>query len=550
MASYTVSNYTIRYFYLNVGEPFGFIPFCAVVIADSWADEINLNDTITLPSGTVLEDLRVFNSTFPSVISPGGSQSQFNSSTFKNYTYPLTSEGNFHVKVSRTWFSSTANLVYQFYIPSSIEGYFTSDTLESNRSNGRVGLIAILMTDDGEILNFFRVDITNGGNSFTSIADNNGLGYGCVNANSTIYQGNTVTVKGKVNWLDLEYYDPAIETDPYTDGGESAPDGGNGNFTRIGNDVDFDPLPTVSAVDTGFLTIYNPSAAQLKNLATYMWTNPLFDLENWKKLFADPMDAIIGLSLIPVAIPSSGSRSLVIGNIDTGVTLTLAASQWVQVNCGSVHVAPYWKAYLDYDPYTQIEIALPYIGTKPLRSDDVIGKTLTVKYNIDILSGACVCEIMCSNASRSSVLYRYMGSCATQVPITGQNWNNIITGVLTTIGGMAASYSGSSVGALMSAGNAANSITDITKPHIERSGAVSGSGGLMGNQKPYLIFTFPRQCLPAGQKHFIGYPSYITEFFTDLRGYTEIDSVHLEGIPATDSEIAEIETLLKGGVIF
>lgn len=47
-----------------------------------------------------------------------------------------------------------------------------------------------------------------------------------------------------------------------------------------------------------------------------------------------------------------------------------------------------------------------------------------------------------------------------------------------------------------------------------------------------------------------GYPSYITAKLGDLEGYTEIDSIHLENIGATESELSEIESILKGGVIF
>jgi hypothetical protein len=36
---------------------------------------------------------------------------------------------------------------------------------------------------------------------------------------------------------------------------------------------------------------------------------------------------------------------------------------------------------------------------------------------------------------------------------------------------------------------------------------------------------------------------------SELKGYAVIESIHLSGIPATEGEIAEIETLLKAGVI-
>lgn len=71
----------------------------------------------------------------------------------------------------------------------------------------------------------------------------------------------------------------------------------------------------------------------------------------------------------------------------------------------------------------------------------------------------------------------------------------------------------------------------------------------MSVQSPYLIVERPRQSLAKGYNTFEGYPSNITSRLGDLSGYTAVESVHLEGINATDSEISEIESLLKGGVI-
>ena len=58
-----------------------------------------------------------------------------------------------------------------------------------------------------------------------------------------------------------------------------------------------------------------------------------------------------------------------------------------------------------------------------------------------------------------------------------------------------------------------------------------------------------RQALPAKQNEFMGYPAFITSTLAELTGYTEVDSIHLENVDATDAELSEIETLLKGGVI-
>lgn len=348
--------------------------------------------------------------------------------------------------------------------------------------------------------------------------------------------------------------EPSPEPDPYDPGGDSGPGGGEGDFDGTGDDIEIPTLPTLSATDTGFITLFNPSLAQLRQLAGYMWSS--LDLNAFRKIFADPMDCILGLSIVPVAIPNGSTQPVKVGNISTGVSMTVAASQYVEVDCGSLNVNEYWGAYLDYDPYTKAEIYLPYIGTHPLAVDDIMKKTVTVKYHVDILSGACTAFVKCGG----SVLYEFIGQCSSSIPVTGNDWTNVINGVLSiagaigtmvATGGLSAPISaGTAASALAGAGTIASTAINTMKPSVEKSGAMAGTGGMLAVQTPYLILTRPRQALPAGQSAFMGYPSFMNEYLGMISGYTEVESVHLTGIPATDAELQEIETLLMKGVIF
>lgn len=332
--------------------------------------------------------------------------------------------------------------------------------------------------------------------------------------------------------------------DPYGDDGYSEGAGGNGNLDGTGDDIDIPGLPTLSATDTGFISLFNPSLAELKNLASYMWTG-LFDVNTLRKLFADPMDCILGLSLVPVAVPNGGTREVSVGNISTGINMTIAARQFVEVDCGSINVNEYWGAYLDYEPYTKAEIYLPYIGTHPIAIDDIMGKTVKVVYHVDIMSGSCTAYVKCGG----SVLYSFIGQCSLSIPITGNDWTNVINGALniaTSIGTMVATGGASApTGASEIASTAINSL----KPSIEKSGSMSGTGGMMAVQTPYLILTRPRQALPQNQNKFMGYPSFITSNLSALSGFTVMEHIHLHGMSATDEELREIESLLKEGVI-
>lgn len=344
------------------------------------------------------------------------------------------------------------------------------------------------------------------------------------------------------------YWDGSIfnpSTDPFDPGGTSEPGGGEGTFDDESEPIDFPDLPELSAASTGFITLFNPTLTELTALATYMWTNSLFDLDTWKKIFADPMDAILGLTIVPVDVPAAGQRAVTVGNISTGISMTAAATQYVAVDCGTLTVEEYWGAYLDYDPFTKAEIYLPYIGTHAIAVDDIMGKDVHVKYHIDILSGACAAFIKCGE----SVLYTFVGQCASSIPITGSDMTNVINGIITaaaSIGSMVATGGASAPVAVPAL--ASTAVNDM-KPTVEKSGGMAGTGGMLGIQTPYLILSRPNQCIPARQNEFMGYPSFITSKLGSLSGYTEVETVHLSGLSCTDEELSEAESLLKSGVI-
>ena len=79
-----------------------------------------------------------------------------------------------------------------------------------------------------------------------------------------------------------------ITDDPYSTQENETPPGGYGPFDYGSDDVLPPSLPSSSAAQVGFVSLWNPSAQEMKDLADYLWTGT-FDLTNFKKLFTDPM---------------------------------------------------------------------------------------------------------------------------------------------------------------------------------------------------------------------------------------------------------------------
>lgn len=354
--------------------------------------------------------------------------------------------------------------------------------------------------------------------------------------------------------LEIDFYTNHLpiditSTDPYADAGDSGPGGGEGTFDYTGNPPGgWDPslVPDISATDTGFVTLFNPTIAELQSLSNYLWSSA-FDLNTFKKIFNDPMELFIGLSIVPVYVPDGGRKQVGIGLIDTGVYMTLAGSQWVTVDCGTLNVPNFTGSYLDYDPYTRVEIYLPFIGVRTLKADEVSGKAVHVGYWVDLLSGACVAWIDINNVP----MYQFMGQCATSIPMASGEWTSLINGIIGAVGAVASGAAAGGVGGAIAGGVAAASSVAVndSKIQVERSGAITSAAGLVALQMPVLYISAPNLHKPANQNMFEGYPAYYTATLGDVSGYTTIESIRLQGIPATEPELEEIETLLKGGVI-
>lgn len=357
-----------------------------------------------------------------------------------------------------------------------------------------------------------------------------------------------------------------LPDDPYGEG--SKPGGGGGIHDDVSDPILIPGLPSISASDSGFVTLFAPSQLEVRSLASYMWSGTLFDIDNFRKIFANPMDCILGFSIVPLTVTAQGTAPVKVGNLSTGLTFPVVANQYVEVDCGSVDVSEYWGAYMDYSPYTKVSIFLPFIGTLPIDDDEVMNRTVTVKYHVDLMSGACVAYVLVSGGGLNSVLYQYSGQLSSTVPITSDSYESIIRGAIdiaTTLASGTAKTASSVVGGLGSGhpisgalngvstvaqtvGSTANTVMSM-KPDIRHSGAVSGSSAIMSMRKPYLIIERPRPCIPTSQNSYTGYPAYITSQLGSLSGMTVVDVIHLDNVIATEEELNMIESLLKGGVI-
>ena len=374
-------------------------------------------------------------------------------------------------------------------------------------------------------------------------------------ANVNISLKNTIHDEDKTPIEPIENDNP-YDNDPDSQGNNDpgGHKGGNGKYQDIDEDVPIPELPGISATDTGLCTLYNPSNKELKQLSDYLWSD-VFSVESFKKLFADPMDIILGMSIVPLKVSDGARAEIKVGGLSTGVSMNKCKTQYIEVDCGSLDISNYWDNFMDYDPYSHYTLYLPYVGYKVLHADELVDKTITVKYHCDILSGACMAYVQCGK----KVLYCFEGNISIQIPVTSASYDNMIHGILQMASGVGQIIAG---GASMAAGGAgaglmvsgavgtATGATSAIKPTIGRSGNAESSTGLMGIQKPYLIISRPRAVVPSGLNKYSGYPAYKGGKLGDFNNFTVVQDIRIKNLNgATMEEMNEAERLCKEGVI-
>lgn len=319
------------------------------------------------------------------------------------------------------------------------------------------------------------------------------------------------------------------------------------------SDPDDDPIgetpdvliPINPISDSGFVSLYNPSGFELRKLSQYLWSDNF--INNIKKLFQDPMDAIIGLHMIFGTPTTGGKTNIKVGFVDTGVTANKITSQYFTIDCGTVNVREYFKDARDYD-FCNISIYLPFVGIQKLNSKDLMDASVRVLATVDVVTGALLYEIDVTKKGLKQCLYTFSGNCAVQLPISAGSYSSAIANLIGIGAGIAGTVAtgGALAPALISGiGSAAvNSHVDV-----QTSNSIGSNAGAMGIKKPYLIINRLSSYNANAYQKTQGYPSNKTAKIGSLKGVAKIKECHLEGIPATDEELEEIYTLLKQGVI-
>ena len=345
--------------------------------------------------------------------------------------------------------------------------------------------------------------------------------------------------------------------------------GGYGNDSDEGS---VQPLPEQSAVRSGMVRLYQMSTTQLNNFAKFLWNTDFGDWSSFmntlKQWFSNPLDSIISLSISPIDFfynyESSADNkpeptNIKLGGFDTGVQGYQCVNNYIQISLGKINLKPYYATFLDTNPHTKFSLYLPYISFVDIDGDVLFSKggtAIEVVYNIDILTGVCVANILIEKESNGThlkhVIYTFSGNVNTTIPISSANMKDFISASIGAVASaVAIGGTGGTATPLVLGSMAAQEGMKIAsqKMNVSHSGGTALESGMFAMQYAYFIVTRPREARPSNYKNINGIPSEIGGTLSQFSGFTKVSSVHVNINGATEEEKQQIEQLLKDGVI-
>ena len=420
------------------------------------------------------------------------------------------------------------------------------------------------------------------------------------------------------DFLDDDLYLPVIDDNGITHGEYThGADNANNSYYDFdkSSDSGYDPSKPPIPIDpntysntTGFNSIaagasatikYVLDSSNIRQLLTDLWTishniaGADYEKYDYKILdsflVSNPIDSIVSIKRFPFEIPhtfSTQKTNVCLGKNTGSSQGYVTHNVFNTVIFSGVRIFPKFEnSFLDYAPYTEYELYIPFCGTVKLNAGDILDHTLNCRLQIDLTTGSCTAYILADDLvieTASGVV-----SCELQVAGTDSATvdSAIQNAVINHIGARTnkeiAMLSPLTFGGLLSAvsnpvktsgamENANNEISraDYNLTHIQTPvHSMGNAGGLTGWYQEFnarLIIYYPEgeaidSSAPVSSTsphladltayaHNVGFACVMNGTVSEFHGKTvgNIDTSSIVG--ATEEERAQIKALFAQGV--
>lgn len=368
-------------------------------------------------------------------------------------------------------------------------------------------------------------------------------------------------------------------------------------FNDIGNIATLTRRYALTSSDVEALgaELWQISSDLINSVQNDEWTKYTADVID-TFLVNDPLSCIVSLEKYPMTIPDkSGPVTVKLGKAETSISADITSATTHTYSFKGQLIQPkYGNCFLDYEPYTHMELYVPFCGTVSLDPRDYMGHTLNIRLVVDFTTGTCVGYIMSDNL----VIDTVNGSIAVSIPVTGIDSTtlaaNITNGIINTRNarynhifgtlGKVASPAGivSNVSNLWSSANTILTSQETARaaeyelshqpapPHTIGSASPIGSWAI--DFKARLLIYYPTGEIIDNSKEFLCFNDAVYYKYQEQIGFARVDPVaqlseHYRGLviaiapvlsnmstdisaePATDPELQLIARALEEGVI-
>ena len=346
------------------------------------------------------------------------------------------------------------------------------------------------------------------------------------------------------------------EGNPYDNAGYDDEEYGDGSWDGSSTSNPASDMNDITddAINSGFVTLYNPTKPQIQSFNDWLWTSITDSLaDQIKRLIVNPLDAILFIGQCHLTPPTkTNTEEISFCGIGSNVYANVISRQFSTFDCGTLTFGGDTNSFMDYQPYSKAEIYLPCIGYKELDINDVMKSTISLKYQVDWVSGSCLAQLEFTRTKRSdgdaalnkNTIYEFQGNIYVNLPLSATDWKTFYSNMLSFGNGMANAIGGNV------AGGVSQMISSVAQQqvNVQKSGSVASSFGYMGQQDISLFITRPNLAIPVNYQGFKGFLSNKRKELGSLTGYTEIETNTLwvdkfndiEGLPAITEEESDM----------
>lgn len=304
---------------------------------------------------------------------------------------------------------------------------------------------------------------------------------------------------------------------------------------------------TVTLSDTHY---YSMTTQKLQEFFKGLWSLDIGDLvfNQVTGIYSNLVENVISLRWFPVSPDAlgniTGSEGIKLGYTTIDVACPTVDSVPTPIVGGVFDIQQAYKSYMDYAPYTDVQVYLPFYGMLDLDTNLFMGHKLVVQYTVDIASGLITYFI----SRDETIVNQVQAKCGIDIPITLSSMIDVASQISTNVVSKSVSLASATAGG-SPIGMIGAVLGNTASPKMRYISGIGDNGALYGNRQVTLFIKHPQYNRPANYGKMVGYPTYGKFSLSKLTGFVVIENPKIDMTQKMEtSEYNEIISLMQGGI--